>query len=74
MSVRYVTIKMIAEHVGLGYEAVRLAIHRRNLKGVESFGGRTGMRIPERVVNAFIRKEWPWVGEMTIPQIGENGR
>jgi hypothetical protein len=65
MSVRYVTVKMIAEHTGLAIKSVRAAIKRRNVK-VEKFGGKTGIRVPERVANDFIRKEWPDKAEMKV--------
>jgi hypothetical protein len=55
---RYVTVQMIADHVGRDYETVRRRIKELNLKGVERFGGSIGIRIPERIANDVIRRIW----------------
>ena len=66
---RYVTVAMIAAHVGLSIFGVRYAMKQAGIKG-EKFPGVRGIRIPLNIANKFICKHWPEVGPMKVEATG----
>jgi hypothetical protein len=55
---KFVTIKMISEHVGRTKQAVGKALRMAGVKP-EKMAGVKGLRLPLKQANDFIARQWP---------------
>lgn len=65
---KYVTIAMICAHTKKSNAAVNRALHMAGVE-IHRFQGVKGIRIKATDANVFLRKQWPDVGPLPLPEL-----